>query len=408
MLNKVISLIKTICVRLAFRGEPSPECWVFSSVHNRTFNYNSSYLFLYVKEHCPDIHPYYVMNDEKKRKELEDKYGKEYFIETNSFAGIRKVLNCKVWFTSTAPPLYGVGFRKKYKIINLWHGVPLKTIGMEQGNLSWFTGKYYKYLFADNYEAVVTTSKEMIPVMSRSFLVDPERVKVWGQPRNDMLFVQQAASDVLSDRYEKEETVIRQSDKFILYAPTFRDYEPTKLFPFSEFEAIRKDRKKVIEHLLTFLETNKIFLCIRMHLYDTTGCEWLKELDRPGSRIRFLNEDRTDDIMEILNIFDLLITDYSSIYIDYLLTEKPVIFLPYDREEYLKDRGLNFDYDKVTPGPKPKTFSEFLNSIYDLLYNHDSYEQLRKETNHFFNEIQAPCCKVICDHIRKMLNTDKK
>ena len=381
---------------------------MFSSVHNRTFNYNSSYLFLYVKDHCPDIHPYYVMNDEKKRKELEDKYGKEYFIETNSFAGIRKVLNCKVWFTSTAPPLYGVGFRKKYKIINLWHGVPLKTIGMEQGNLSWFTGKYYKYLFADNYEAVVTTSKEMIPVMSRSFLVDPERVKVWGQPRNDMLFVQQAASDVLSDRYEKEETVIRQSDKFILYAPTFRDYEPTKLFPFSEFEAIRKDRKKVIEHLLTFLETNKIFLCIRMHLYDTTGCEWLKELDRPGSRIRFLNEDRTDDIMEILNIFDLLITDYSSIYIDYLLTEKPVIFLPYDREEYLKDRGLNFDYDKVTPGPKPKTFSEFLNSIYDLLYNHDSYEQLRKETNHFFNEIQAPCCKVICDHIRKMLNTDKK
>ena len=111
MLNKVISLIKTICVRLAFRGEPSPECWVFSSVHNRTFNYNSSYLFLYVKDHCPDIHPYYVMNDEKKRKELEDKYGKEYFIETNSFAGIRKVLNCKVWFTSTAPPLYGVGFR---------------------------------------------------------------------------------------------------------------------------------------------------------------------------------------------------------------------------------------------------------------------------------------------------------
>lgn len=408
MLNKVISLIKTMCVRLTFRGEPSPECWVFSSVHNRTFNYNSSYLFLYVKEHCPDIHPYYVMNDEKKRKELEDKYGKEYFIETNSFEGIRKVLTCKVWFTSTAPPLYGVGFRKKYKIINLWHGVPLKTIGMEQGNLSWFTRKYYKYLFADNYEAVVTTAKEMIPVMSRSFLVDPERVKVWGQPRNDLLFVQQVASHVLSDRYEEEETVIQHSDKFILYAPTFRDHEPTKLFPFSEFEAISKERERSKKHLLTFLETNKIFLCIRMHLYDTTGCEWLKELDKPGSRIRFLNEDRADDIMEILNIFDLLITDYSSIYIDYLLTEKPVVFLPYDREEYLKDRGLNFDYDKVTPGPKPKTFSEFLNSIYDLLYNHDSYEQLRKETNHFFNEIQAPCCKAICDHIRKMLNTDKK
>lgn len=59
---------------------------------------------------------------------------------------------------------------------------------MEQENLGWMTKLYYKYLFADNYEAVVTTSEELIPVMSRSFLVERERVKVWGQPRNDKLF----------------------------------------------------------------------------------------------------------------------------------------------------------------------------------------------------------------------------
>ena len=59
---------------------------------------------------------------------------------------------------------------------------------MEQENLGWMTKLYYKYLFADNYEAVVTTSEELIPVMSRSFLVEQERVKVWGQPRNDKLF----------------------------------------------------------------------------------------------------------------------------------------------------------------------------------------------------------------------------
>lgn len=46
-----------------------------------------------------------------------------------------------------------------------------------------------------------------------------------------------------------------------------------------------------------------------------------KGIDRPGSRIRFLNEDRIEDIMEVLAMFDLLITGYSSIYIDYLLLE---------------------------------------------------------------------------------------
>ena len=105
MWEKAANLMKTMFARLTFRGEPSPECWVFSSVHNRTFNYNSSYLFLYVKEHCPEIHPYYVMNDDKKREELGEKYGKEYFLDGKTMAGIRKILSCKVWFTSTADRL---------------------------------------------------------------------------------------------------------------------------------------------------------------------------------------------------------------------------------------------------------------------------------------------------------------
>ena len=50
--------------------------------------------------------------------------------------------------------------------------------------------------------------------------------------------------------------------------------------------------------------------------------------------------------MDIADIFDILITDYSSIYIDYLLLDRPLIFLPYDKEQYLKGRGMNFEYDK--------------------------------------------------------------
>lgn len=392
MWEKAANLMKTMFARLTFRGEPSPECWVFSSVHNRTFNYNSSYLFLYVKEHCPEIHPYYVMNDDKKREELGEKYGKEYFLDGKTMAGIRKILSCKVWFTSTAPPLYGVGFRKKYVILNLWHGIPLKKIGMEQKNLSWFTRKYYKYLFADNYEGVVTTSSHLVHIMSRSFLVEPERIKVWGQPRNDVLFSSNSEGKGLEEVFSGE---LPPYEKVVLYAPTFRDHEPTQLFPFQDMDR---------ERLCQWLEEKKIFLCIRLHLYDQTGYQWIQELDRTGSRIRFLNEDRTVDIMEALKEFDLLITDYSSIYMDYLLTGKPILFLPYDQETYLKERGMNFPYDQVTPGPKPKTFQEFLNSMEDLLYNHDGYVRQRESVNNFLNEIQRPCCADICKYTRELLD----
>lgn len=392
-MNKIMNLIKTAFARLTFRGTPSPECWVFSSVHNCTFNYNSSYLFLYVKEHCPDIHPYYVMNDDKKRKELEEQYGKGYFLDGKTMEGIKKILSCKVWFTSTAPPLYGIGFRKKYVIINLWHGIPLKKIGMEQENLSRFTRLYYKYFFADNYEAVVTTSSKMVDIMSRSFLVEPERIKVWGQPRNDMLFEKKDRRDVFEKIYGQE--AVPGYDKIILYAPTFRDHEPTRLFPFPDMDK---------ELLLEWLEKHRIFLCIRLHLYDQTGDSWVQGMDRPGSRIRLLNEDRAGDIMEILNLFDVLITDYSSIYLDYLLTGNPMMFLPYDGEKYLQDRGMNFPYDRVTPGPKPKTFQEFLNSMESLLYNHNGYVRQQMDINRFFNEIQEPCCANICKYTRELLD----
>ena len=215
------------------------------------------------------------------------------------------------------------------------------------------TKLYYKYLFADNYEAVVTTSEELIPVMSRSFLVEQERVKVWGQPRNDKLFEKINVREQMQKIFQKEK--LPEFDSLLLYAPTFRDDGETRLFPFEEFHG--ENRGRAVEQLQNFLEKNQCIMCIRMHLYEKEGYEWLKALDRPGSRIRFLNEDRIEDIMEVLAMFDLLITDYSSIYIDYLLLERPILFLPYDREAYLKTRGFNFDYDEVTPGPKPKSYA---------------------------------------------------
>ena len=71
--------------------------WIFSSVDNCYYNYNSRYLFEYVKEHLPQITPIYVINEEGLRRELSKKYGEQYFIETESKEGIRRVLEAGVW-----------------------------------------------------------------------------------------------------------------------------------------------------------------------------------------------------------------------------------------------------------------------------------------------------------------------
>lgn len=120
-----------------------------------------------------------------------------------------------------------------------------------------------------------------------------------------------------------------------------------------------------------------------------------------GNRVRLINSDKVEEITDILNAFDLLITDYSSIYIDYLLTSKPVMFLPYDIDEYSKGRGFNFDYDAVTPGPKPSTFSQFQSEIMKLLYNPDYYTEERQNVNFFFSDVRRPCAREICSKIKK-------
>lgn len=190
---------------------------------------------------------------------------------------------------------------------------------------------------------------------------------------------------VLSEIYQE----LPEFTKAVLYAPTHREGDLVRLFPFEDFRE---------QKLLEFLEREKLLLCIRTHLYTQ------KVQNLPDSpRICWLNEDRAEDVMEVLDVFDLLITDYSSIYIDFLLTGKPLLFLPYDKQEYLVRRGLNFPYDKVTPGPKPKTFRDFCIQVRKLLGGEDGYEKMRKKTGLFFNEVEKPCCAQICSQVQKYL-----
>ena len=92
MMKKIENLLKTSYARITTSEEPNEKKWVFSSVHNRAFNYNSSALFEYVKKYHPEIQAFYVMEDPVERKKLQECFGKESIIDTSTMEGIRKVL----------------------------------------------------------------------------------------------------------------------------------------------------------------------------------------------------------------------------------------------------------------------------------------------------------------------------
>lgn len=381
-MGKAKNLLFTACLEHFGQIRPDFHIWLFSSTDNSHYNYNSRYLFEYVKENLPEITPLFVINDPELRNSLSSKYGKQYFIETESIQGIRQALSAGVWFTSAGLPAYGTGLHKKRLIINLWHGVPLKKIALLDPNLKKAARIYFKKIFSENYTCILTTSHELIPLMARSFAVSEDKIKVWGQPRNDGLFQKNDCREILGQLFPD----LPEYTKTVLYAPTFRDYGQVQLFPFKDFDQ---------EQLEAFLEEKNMLLFIRTHVAEQgSAAPYL------GKRIRFLGNEQTEDVTGILNIFDCLITDYSSIYIDYLLTDKPMIFLPYDRQQYLDGRGMNFDYDDVTPGPKPETFNDFLDA---LSPKEDFWKSERTRVNRLFNEIQHPCAADICNKVLKMI-----
>ena len=381
-MGKAKNLLFTACLEHFGQIRPDSHIWLFSSTDNSHYNYNSRYLFEYVKENLPEITPLFVINDPELRNSLSSKYGKQYFIETENIQGIRQALSAGVWFTSAGLPAYGTGLHKKRLIINLWHGVPLKKIALLDPNLKKAARIYFKKIFSENYTCILTTSHELIPLMARSFAVSEDKIKVWGQPRNDGLFQKNDCREILGQLFPD----LPEYTKTVLYAPTFRDYGQVQLFPFKDF-----DQKQ----LEAFLDEKNMLLFIRTHVAEQgSAAPYL------GKRIRFLGNEQAEDVTGILNIFDCLITDYSSIYIDYLLTDKPMIFLPYDRQQYLDGRGMNFDYDDVTPGPKPETFNDFLDAHSP---KEDFWKSERTRVNRLFNEIQHPCAADICNKVLKMI-----
>lgn len=380
-MGKIKNMCMTQLVRMKKTEKPDMYTWIFSSVDNCYYNYNSRYLFEYVKEKLPQITPLFVINEENLRRELSEQYGQEYFIETESKAGIRRVLEAGVWFTSAGLPVYGTGLGKNRVIVNLWHGVPLKKIALMDPNLKKAARIYFKKIFSENYTWILTTARELVPIMAKSFQVSEDRIRVWGQPRNDCIFTPPDRKQTLKAIYPE----LPEYKKVILYAPTFRDYGNTRLFPFEDFD------KNSFE---AFLEQEKILLLLRLHIKEAAAADAYV-----SPRIRRFGSEEAGDVTGMLGMFDLLITDYSSIYIDYLLTDKPLMFLPYDRERYLDGRGMNFEYDEVTPGPKPETMKDFIREIRSLISGEDSWKSERDRVNLKFNEVREPCSADICSQV---------
>ena len=170
-----------------------------------------------------------------------------------------------------------------------------------------------------------------------------------GYPRNDIYF---NYTNELKEQI-KRELNLQQNQKIVTYAPTFRDN--------GDFSCYNLDANRLLKELRNKTGDNWILL-VRAHpnIYFLSG----KSLDFNYSEtIRDVTS--YPDAQRLFLITDILITDYSSIMIDFLLMEKPVLLFATDEQDYVAQRGIRPEYYKL-PFPHSKNNHELINSLLAL------------------------------------------
>ena len=145
-------------------------------------------------------------------------------------------------------------------------------------------------------------------------------------------------------------------------------------------EKMELSKRLDFERIQTLCEKWDFYFVIKKHFYHKEE----KEAIEKYSRILDVS-NQVYDTQELLLETDILITDYSSIYIDFMLLNRPILFYAYDYEQYLQeDRQMYFIYDEVTPGPIVKDGGQLVDALEQSLSGKQFDAQKQKEILELF------------------------
>ncbi len=356
--------------------------WIFGAMRGTKYLDNSRYLFEYVSK-TPKIKAIWISKNKTIVEELQ-KQGfsafHEYSYNAIYYASKAKVAVITHRGNRKEADLPFYLFSKKTKIIQLWHGIGLKKSAFDdkvfsfthnENTIMWKLKIFLKnsifpfFNYVNNPSLILSLSIETQDSFAKAFRVSKDKVLITGYPRNDILL-----KNIVLEKDFKQ--------KRIIYMPTFRGSVNSDFDLFLQYGL---DVEKFDE----FLSQKKMTLDIKLHPFNKPSSVLIKKLVE--SKNIFLLEH--DAIYEIITEYDMLITDYSSIYFDYLLLDRPIIFAPFDIDIYLReDREFNFEYNEVTPGPKAMNWEEVMRNLEMFDENTSLYSKERKEIKDRFHTFQ--------------------
>ncbi len=309
---------------------------------------------------------------------------------------------------------HGFGDANRYGVrggfvVQLWHGVPFKHLHLDSpstyavsflpdlGVVRRMLG--YGYRRAGRGLSLFPVSSERVkPSIVSGFGVEPDRVAVVGDVRDDVLLTGDEPTRVEAARSVLDAALpdLPPASRTVLFAPTWRDGEIDPTVPTtSEWDAI-----------VAWLDRNDAVLLVRTH---PLGRGSYADGPARSPRIRLLGPDLVRDVNTMLWAIDAVITDYSSLVFDYALVGRPVVFFAPDLDSYASSRGFYLPVAEFTGGRAVTTWADALERL-DAALAEDSDGPAHRHARHlrqeFFDVLDGRAAERVLDEILARTGSD--
>lgn len=349
---------------MSFLKSAPRKIWSFLNVINSIIPKSNSKIFLYsnlgFRDNIKAVYDYLIENEYNEKYKIICSLN-DYKAQTpqknvrfmGNVRGLFSFFRCKYAFYCFGK--YPVKPRRDQKVFNLWHGMPLKRVGNMVGGFEDVDYNYFTHLLC--------TAEFFRPLMKQSFSCGDESIVICGEPRTD---------EMMNEAKKRE-----NDEKLLFWLPTFRKGHSDELDILSSKQFDELDRLcekygwKVIVKLHPLSEANSTNYSILNNIRILTQKEF---------------EQGDEGLYTLLSRTDCLITDYSSVYFDFLLLDRPIGFAVGDIGEYGSERGFTMETpSEYMAGEVCRNGEEMLTFIESVFCGNDKYKDKRNEMNRLFN-----------------------
>lgn len=404
----LIGVFATILKKLSIIIPKDEKLVLFGTQPSRLYEDNSRHMYEWILENQCELNPVWMTHHKKVYNELSDRGSPVENIF--SLRGIILTLRssvCVFTHMENSVAIHKNLLPDRVNTIKVAHGDPVKynpsTSEESQSHLN----------KRKNIDKIITTSGFIRETRLKRYVHNndtstlskkiKDKFEITGYPRNDLLIDTPEEFRNIWNDYTKHD----ESQTILLYAPTKhqvvvddRISPSVQFFPFYDIDD---------DGLFEFLEENDIVILLRPHPKDVYKMNMCSEANSPGDssypnhyvmneqlkkicsrsdHIRMVTQNEIADTNGILPFVDILITDYSSIYHDYLLLDRPILFIPYDYENFELERGFVYNYLDLLPGPRIESRTQFESEITNILDGDDEYDKKRNELKNMVHKYQ--------------------